>query len=86
MICQVFIVAKDKLVFEKDIAINRPGGPASSPFFVEDFDPSSNKVLLVDVSDSPFEFLTTHYMFDINSNEIIAVSKGQSHSFFLINC
>jgi len=83
VLCHIFTVTKDKAVFEKEIAISRPGGPSSSPFFVEDFDPSSNKALLVDVSDSPVAFLTTHYMFDINSNEMFALSKGQSHGVFL---
>mgnify|MGYP001591409589 CR=1 FL=1 len=82
IICQILKKADSMFVLEEEINIPRPK-PSPSPFAVVDFDPWSDKVLLVDVKDMPFSFWTAWYLFDLKSKKMTKVGRAKDYGFFL---
>jgi len=82
IICQILKKADSMFVLEEQINIPRPK-PSPSPFAVVDLDPWSDNVLLVDVKDMPFSFLTAWYLFDLKSKKMTKVGRAKDYGFFL---
>jgi hypothetical protein len=82
IICQIFKKAGLKYELSEEIYIPRLS-PRSSPFAVIDMDPWSYYVLIVDVRDVPFSFLTTWYLFDLKTKKMIKIGRAKGYAFFL---
>jgi hypothetical protein len=82
IICQILRKAGAKFELEEEIHIPRPS-PRPSPFYVIDFDPWSNNVLVVDVRDMPFSFLTSWYSFDLQTKKMKKIGHAKDYGFFL---
>lgn len=67
---------------DERISIQRPT-PYSSPFVVADMDPWSDNVLIEDVVDAPFSFLSSWYVYHLTKRKMEKVGEGYSYGFFL---
>jgi|UPI00056E8496 hypothetical protein len=65
-----------------EITIPRPGGSAPTPYYVEDMDTRSGRVLLRDVFDKPFP--SYWYLFDFNTRRIEKIGRAKHRAFFLL--
>lgn len=82
IICQILKKSDDDYKLDEEIHIPRPK-PSPSPFAVIDLDPWSDNVLLVDVVDPPFSFLTSWYVFDLKTKKLTKIGRSKDYGFFL---
>ncbi len=82
IICQILKKIGSKFQLEQEIHIPRPKR-SPSPFAVVDLDPWSDNVLLVDVKDMPFSFLTSWYLFDLKTRKMTKIGLAKDYGFFL---
>jgi hypothetical protein len=86
IICQIFKNnGSGTFELEEEIHIHRPS-PRSSPFGVIDMDLWSEKVLIEDVRDMPFSFLTSWYLYDLKLKKMTKIGRRKDgYAFFLQN-
>lgn len=82
IICKIFKYSTDEFEEEKTINIMRPRRK-SSPFFVVDFDPISEVVIVEDTQDKPIYNLSYWYKFDLRSFEMVRVGKAEGNILFI---
>ncbi len=79
IICQIFLVNDQRLELHDEIHIPRPKASASM-YYVEDVDPWSDNILLVDVIDYKADIL---YLFNLKNKELIKIGQAKGRAFFL---
>lgn len=80
--CRVFQVTTEGAKAEDTIFIARPTA-RSSPFGVVDVDPWSDRVLLADLRDPPFSFMSSWYLFDLGTRKMSRLKRMSGFAFFL---
>ena len=82
--CLVYSMREGGYEQTEKIRINRTS-PRSSPFGVIDFDPVLQKVLLQDVRDMPFAFMTSWMVFDFKTEKLEKIQCSKDIGIFLAN-
>ncbi len=82
IICQVFEKGDAQYELKEEVQIPR-SSPGSSPFAVLDMDTRTGQVLVLDVRDPPFSFLTALYIFDLNTQIMTKVGNCDGAPLFL---
>lgn len=79
--CKVVETSASGFSLTAEIVILRVEGPAPSPYYVEDMDTSSGRILLRDVSDGfpPSRW----YLFDLSTRHLTRIGWAKGHAFFL---
>jgi hypothetical protein len=80
IICDVFARSDSALSFERRVRISRPES-RPSPFSVEDMDVATERVILADGRDPPFQ--TQWLLFDLKTGILTPLGAARAFGFFL---
>jgi len=81
-VCHIYQNSGDGFEFVKEI--NMPGPSwRPYPYSVVDMDPRSGSVLLIDVWDAPFFFLTSWYLYNLQTEQLTKIGRVKGYAFFL---